>query len=129
DLIQALNRQHANEREGDEPLEARIASLEMAFRMQFEARDAFDVARESKATRDLYGDGEFANACLIARRLAERGVRVVQVYYGNDQPWDDHKDITKHRDHARQSDRPIAALLQDLKARRLLDDTLVLWGG
>ena len=67
----------------------------MAFRMQFEAREAFDLARESSVTRALYGTGEFANACLIARRLVERGVRVVQVYYGNDQPWDDHADINQ----------------------------------
>ncbi len=97
--------------------------------MQSEARDAFDIGRESTTTRDLYGDGEFASACLISRRLVERGVRVVQIYYGNGQPWDDHQDITKHRDHAQKSDRPIAALLKDLKARGLLDDTLVLWGG
>jgi len=129
DLLQSLNREHLAERGGDDALEARIASLEMAFRMQFEARQAFDLALESTATRDLYGTGEFANACLIARRLVERGVRVVQVYYGKDQPWDDHQDITKHRDHAQKSDRPIAALLKDLKARGLLEDTLVIWGG
>jgi hypothetical protein len=129
DLLQGLNRAHLESRGRDEPLEARIASLEMAFRMQFEAREVFDVGRESKATRDLYGDGTFANACLIARRLAERGVRIVQVYYGNDQPWDDHQDITNHRNHARESDRPIAALLRDLKSRGLLEDTLVIWGG
>jgi hypothetical protein len=129
DLLQALNRDHIEARGGDEMLEARIASLEMAFRMQFEAREAFDLGRESTLTRDLYGSGEFANACLLARRLVERGVRVVQVYYGNDQPWDDHQDITRHREHAQKSDRPIAALLTDLKARGLLDDTLVIWGG
>jgi Protein of unknown function (DUF1501) len=129
DLLQSLNHEHSAERGHDDALEARIASLEMAFRMQFEARQAFDLDLESTATRDLYGTGEFANACLIARRLVERGVRVVQVYYGKDQPWDDHADITKHRDHAQKSDRPIAALLKDLKARGLLDETLVIWGG
>jgi hypothetical protein len=129
DLLQELNRAHLEARGRDEPLEARIASLEMAFRMQFEAREAFDLGRESKATRELYGEGEFANACLIGRRLAERGVRVTQIYYGKDQPWDDHQDITKHRDHARKSDRPVAALLKDLKARGMLEDTLVIWGG
>jgi hypothetical protein len=128
-LLQALNHQHLDARGPDEALEARIASLEMAFRMQFEAREAFDLARESAPTREMYGPGEFANACLIARRLVERRVRVVQVYYGNDQPWDDHKDITNHRDHAQKSDRPIAALLKDLKARGLLEDTLIIWGG
>ncbi|MBX6315790.1 MAG: DUF1501 domain-containing protein, partial [Isosphaeraceae bacterium] len=129
DLLQALNQAHLERRGRDEALEARIASLEMAFRMQFEARDAFDISRESAATRALYGDGEFANACLVARRLSERGVRIVQVYYGNNQPWDDHKDITRHRDHAQKSDRPIAALLKDLKAHGLLEETLVIWGG
>jgi hypothetical protein len=128
-LIQALNERHAEARGRDQALEARIASLEIAFRMQFEAREAFDVTRESAPTRELYGQGEFAAACLIARRLVERGVRVVQIYYGNDQPWDDHKDITRHRDHAQKSDRPIAALLGDLKARGLLEETLVIWGG
>ena len=129
DLLQALNHEHLAARGADEALESRIASLEMAFRMQFEAREAFDVARESATTRNLYGTGEFANACLIARRLVERGVRVVQVYYGSDQPWDDHADIANHRNHAQKSDRPIAALLKDLKARGLLDDTLIIWGG
>jgi hypothetical protein len=129
DLVQALNYEHLGARGRDEALEGRIASLELAFRMQFEAREAFDLARESAATRVLYGTGEFASACLIARRLVERGVRVVQVYYGNDQPWDDHKDISRHREHAQKSDRPIAALLTDLKARGLLDETLVIWGG
>jgi hypothetical protein len=129
DLLQTLNREHLAERSHDEALEARIDSLEMAFRMQFEAREAFDLGRESAVTRALYGKGEFASACLIARRLVERGVRVVQVYYGNDQPWDDHKDINNHRDHAQKSDQPIAALLKDLKARGLLEDTLVIWGG
>jgi Protein of unknown function (DUF1501) len=129
DLLQSLNREHLAARCQDEALEARIASLEMAFRMQFEAREAFNLGRESHVTRELYGTGEFANACLIARRLVERGVRVVQVYYGDGQPWDDHADITKHRDHAQKSDRPVAALLKDLKARGLLEDTLVIWGG
>jgi Protein of unknown function (DUF1501) len=129
DLVQELNREHLESRTADLALEARIASMEMAFRMQFEAREAFDLANESRFTRQEYGDGEFGSACLIARRLVERGVRVVQVYYGSDQPWDDHQDINKHRDHARKSDRPIAALLKDLKARGLLEDTLVIWGG
>ena len=129
DLLQDLNREHLQARTADRALEARIASMEMAFRMQLEAREAFDLANESKFTRGDYGDGEFANACLIARRLVERGVRVVQVYYGSDQPWDDHQDINRHRDHALKSDRPIAALLKDLKARGLLEETLVIWGG
>src|SRR5204863_3131669 len=80
-------------------------------------------------SRERYGTGEFADACLIARRLAERNVRMTQIYYGNDQPWDDHADILNHRRHALASDKPIAALLRDLKSRGLLEDTLVVWGG
>jgi hypothetical protein len=129
DLLQQMNQIHLERRERDEQLEARIASLEMAYRMQGEAQDAFDIGKESAATRKLYGEGEFANACLIARHLAERGVRVTQIYYGNGQPWDDHKDIANHRNHAQKSDQPIAALLKDLKARGLLQETLVIWGG
>src|SRR5262245_38247049 len=129
DLLQQMNQAHLERRGRDEQLEARIASLEMAFRMQGEAQEAFDISRETQATRRLYGDGEFANACLLARRLAERGVRVTQIYYGNGQPWDDHNDIANHRNHARASDRPIAALMRDLKSRGLLEDTLVVWGG
>jgi Protein of unknown function (DUF1501) len=129
DLLQQMNQLHLEQREHDDQLEARIASLEIAFRMQSEAQEAFDIGKESAAVRKLYGDGEFANACLIARRLAERGVRMTQIYYGNGQPWDDHKDIGNHRDHAQKSDRPIAALLKDLKSRGLLQDTLVIWGG
>jgi arylsulfatase A-like enzyme len=129
DLLQAMNEVHRDGRGPDGELEARIESLELAYRMQFEALDVFDLGKEPAHVRQQYGEGEFADACLIARRLAERGVRVTQIYYGNDQPWDDHKDITKHRDHARKSDRPIAALLRDLKARGLWDDTLILWGG
>src|SRR5204862_749722 len=80
-------------------------------------------------TREMYGQGSFADACLLARRMVERGVRVVQIYTGGGQPWDDHGDIKLHADKARTVDRPAAALLADLKARGLLDDTLVLWGG
>jgi hypothetical protein len=129
DLIQALNREHLQARGHDEALETRIASLEQAFRMQFEAREAFDLGRETAVTRSLYGEGAFAGACLIARRLVERGVRVVQVYYGSDQPWDDHQDITRHSDHARKSDQPIAALIKDLRSRGMLEETLIIWGG
>jgi hypothetical protein len=129
DLLQQLNEAHLARRAGDDPLEARIQSLEMAFRMQFEAREVFDLSRETKATRELYGQGPFADACLLARRLVERGVRVVQVFTGDGQPWDDHSDIKLHADKAKMTDRPAAALLTDLKARGLLDDTLVLWGG
>ena len=130
DLLKRLNERHLARRGGnDNPLEARIASLEMAYRMQTEAQDVFDIARETSATRELYGSGAFANACLTARRLVERGVRMVQIYTGDGQPWDDHDDIANHREKARATDKPIAALLKDLKARGLLEDTLVLWGG
>ncbi len=129
DLLQKMNEQHLETRAGDPQLEGRIQSLEMAFRMQFEARDAFDLGKETTATRALYGEGKFADACLIARRLAERGVRISQIYYGDGQPWDDHGDMANHRNHAKASDQPIAALLADLKARGLFDETLVIWGG
>jgi uncharacterized protein (DUF1501 family) len=124
-----MNELHLAERTQDTQLEARIQSLEIAFRMQLDAQDAFDINQEPAWLRQQYGDGPFANACLIARRLAERGVRMTQIYYGNGQPWDDHKDIANHRAHADKSDRPIAALLRDLKSRGLLEETLVLWGG
>lgn len=129
DLLQEMNRLHMDERDRDPQLDARISALELAFRMQFEAQDAFDISKESESTRKMYGEGEFANACLIARRLAERGVRITQIYYGDGQPWDDHADINNHLNHARKSDKPIAALLKDLKSRGLLADTLVIWGG
>ena len=129
DLLQAFNELHRESRGTDDQLDSRIASLEIAYRMQGEAQEAFDLGRESQTTRERYGEGEFANACLLARRLVERGVRVVQLYYGNNQPWDDHQDIHKHRDHANKSDRPIAALLEDLKSTGLFEDTLVIWGG
>ena len=129
DLLQQLNRKHLAARGEDAQLEGRIASLEMAFRMQFEAQEAFDLQKETQATRDLYGGGQFASGCLLARRLVERGVRMVQIYYGAGQPWDDHGDIANHKNHAQQSDQAIAALLTDLKSRGLLEDTLILWGG
>ncbi len=129
DLLQNMNRMHLNSHDHDPQLDARISSLELAFRMQFEAQDAFDINKESEATRNMYGDGEFAHACLMARRLAERGVRITQIYFGDGQPWDDHGDILNHRNHAKKSDQAIAALLKDLKQRGMLEDTLVVWGG
>jgi hypothetical protein len=129
DLLKQLNEMHLSQRGGDNPLEARIQSLEMAFRMQFEAQDVFDLTKETQATRDLYGKGQFGEACLLSRRLLERGVRMVQIYTGAGQPWDDHGDATAHAAKAKQVDQPIAALLTDLKRTGLLDDTLVLWGG
>ena len=128
DLMQKFNELHLQSRH-DNPLEARIQSMEMAFRMQFEAQEVFDLNRETAATRERYGKGPFADACLAARRLVERGVRMVQIFTGDGQPWDDHGDIKLHAVKARQTDQPIAALLKDLKARGMLDETLVLWGG
>jgi Protein of unknown function (DUF1501) len=136
DLIQQMNRLQL-ERRGPEPLlEARIESFEMAFRMQAAAPEAFDIRGEPQSVRAMYGlEGRlagnvFAQNCLLARRLVERGVRVVQVYFGTFQPWDTHSDnASQHRAHTQVSDQPIAALLKDLKQRGLLDDTLVLWGG
>jgi hypothetical protein len=129
DLLHEMNELHKADRGPDTQLEARIEALELAFRMQSEALDVFDLSKEPTKVRERYGTGEFADACIIARRLVEKGVRIVQVYYGNNQPWDDHKDITLHRDHAGKSDRPIATLLADLKARGLWEETLVIWGG
>jgi hypothetical protein len=130
DLMRALNEEHLAERGSDQALEARIQALETAFRMQTTASEAFDVRQEPDKVRDKYGKSHFANACLLARRLSERGVRFVQVYYGNGQPWDTHRN---HNDTTRKLcqdiDQPIAALLTDLKARGLLDETLVVCGG
>ncbi|MBS1825181.1 MAG: DUF1501 domain-containing protein [Acidobacteria bacterium] len=129
DLLGKLNRMHLK-REGDDPqLESRIESMEIAYRMQTEAFDAFDVNKEPEKVRERYGDGDFARGCLIARRLVERGVRMVQVYYGNGQPWDNHDDILIHKKLAQTSDKPMAALLDDLKASGLLKETIVIIGG
>ncbi|MCA9173546.1 MAG: DUF1501 domain-containing protein [Planctomycetales bacterium] len=129
DFIQGMNHRHLEQRERDQNLEARIQSLEMAYRMQSSATEAFDVSRETKATLDSYGEGQFATGCLIARRLVERGVRMVQLYYGNGQPWDAHGNIMDHKRDAGQSDQPMAALIRDLRQRGLLDETLIIWGG
>jgi hypothetical protein len=129
DLLQEMNRLHLGQRGPSDPLESRIESLEIAFRMQFAGQEAFDIGREPQHVRAAYGEGEFANGCLIARRLVERGVRMVQVYYGNNQPWDAHANIMDHKRDADASDKPIAALLADLKSSGLLKETLVIWGG
>ena len=129
DLLRRINQAHQRER-SDPRLEARIQSFELAYRMQGEATDAFDVSREPKHIRDLYGNGVHGRQTLIARRLLERGVRMVQLWHGAGQPWDNHADIAvNHRKLAAEIDQPIAALLHDLKQRGMLDDTLVLWGG
>jgi len=130
DLLAQLNQSHLAERTGDEQLESRIQSFELAYRMQMEAADAFDVSREPQHILDMYGEGTQARQILIARRLIERGVRFVQVWHGEGQPWDNHDDIeVNHRKLAGQCDQAIGALLKDLKARGLLEDTLVVWGG
>ena len=114
----------------DPRLEAKIQSYELAFRMQMEAEDAFDISRETKQTLEMYGEGVHARQTLIARRLIERGVRYVQLWHGAGQPWDHHTHIeSNHRKLAAEIDQPIAALLTDLKQRGLLEETLILWGG
>jgi hypothetical protein len=136
DLISRMNKRHFAEREEDTALDARIASYELAFRMQAEAPDAVDITKESEATRKLYGIGEpatddFGRKCLLARRLVQRGVRFVQLYCGTNlgDDWDDaHNDLLgSHTKMCKKSDQPIAALLKDLKAHGLLDSTLVVW--
>jgi uncharacterized protein (DUF1501 family) len=130
DLLQKLNARHAAKRQNEAQLEARIHSYELAYRMQLEATDAFTIAREPAALRELYGDTTQGRQLLTARRLLEKGVRFVQVWHGDGQPWDAHDDIEiNHRRLARESDQAIGALLQDLKQRGMLDDTLVIWGG
>jgi hypothetical protein len=129
DLLAKLNHLQEDRDGADPQLEASIQSMEIAFRMQTEAPEAFDIGKETAATRERYGDGDFARGCLTARRLVERGVRMVQVYYGNGQPWDNHDDILIHRRLADTADKPMAALLQDLKASGLLKDTIVIIGG
>ena len=130
DLIQDLNRLHLSQREDDQQLTGRIESLELAFRMQGEAREAFDLSDEPEHIQKMYGDSLQGRQMLIARRLSQRGVRYVQVYHGAGQPWDSHAAIEKnHPRLARECDQPIAALLADLEQQGLLDETLVIWGG
>jgi len=136
DFIRRMDERHIAERPGDTELEARLASYELAFRMQASAPEAVDISRESEATKRLYGIGEpatddFGRKCLLARRLVERGVRFVQLYSGTHQgdDWDGaHNDLAgSHNKMAAKSDKPISGLLTDLKARGLLDSTLVVW--
>ncbi len=129
DLLRRWNQQHKAARI-DDRLDARIQNYELAFRMQHEAEEAFDISGEPRYIHDLYGSGVHARQTLIARRLVERGVRYVQLWHGAGQPWDNHENIAdNHRKLAGQLDQPIAALLTDLKQRGLLEETLVLWGG
>ena len=138
DLLARLNEEHLRERAGGEDLAARAASYELAFRMQAEAPEAVDLAKETAGTRAAYGvdrepTAEFGRNCLIARRLVERGVRFVQLYSGGghlEETWDAHESVEKnHGQHAGETDQPIAALLTDLEQRGLLESTLVVWGG
>jgi hypothetical protein len=127
DAVQALNRNFSTSFGNDDYLDGRIKSMEAAYRMQAEATDAFDIRKESDATRAEYGENPFAHGCLLARRLVERGVRFVHVGSGG---WDDHKDLEKnYRLHCPPMDQAAAALIKDLKRRGLLDDTIVVWGG
>jgi hypothetical protein len=134
DFLDQMNRTHAATRAQSE-LEARIASYELAFRMQAEAPEAVDLSQESAATKQLYGldqkdTADFGRMCLLSRRLVERGVRFVQLYSGAGSKWDAHAKIEEnHSKLCRATDQPIAGLLKDLKARGLLDSTLVVWGG
>lgn len=138
DLLAQLNRQHLSSRPQEADLAARIESYELAWRMQSAAPEALDIERESEATKSLYGLDQdhckhFASQCLTARRLVERGVRFVQIYSGgmeNQRSWDGHNDIKgNHSQFAGETDQPVAALLEDLELRGLLDDTLVVWCG
>lgn len=138
DTLREFNSEHAALHPDNSNLAARIASYELAFNMQRHAPEAVDLSRETEATRELYGINsprtqEFGRRCLLARRLVERGVRFIQLYAGgahNDDNWDAHTDIEKnHNFHAGRTDRPIAGLIQDLKQRGLLDETLIIWGG
>ena len=138
DLIARLNEKHMAERPGGHELAARVESYELAYRMQSEAPEAVDIARESSETLAKYGVGqeptdEFGRNCLVARRLVERGVRFVQLYSGGghlEETWDAHESIEKnHGRHGGEVDQPIGALLNDLEQRGMLDETLVVWGG
>ncbi|HEY7308418.1 MAG TPA: DUF1501 domain-containing protein [Gemmataceae bacterium] len=135
DFLQELNHRHRAERGDDHDLDARIAAYELAYRMQAAAPEAVDLARETEETRRLYGvddrtTGRMGRNCLLARRLVERGVRFVQIYSGSGSKWDAHSNVEgNHARYCRESDRPIAGLLKDLKRRGLLDSTLVVWGG
>jgi hypothetical protein len=141
DLLKDLNEMHRTQREEDSRLSARIESFELAFRMQTEAPEAFEVSRESEETKKLYGLDNptteiFGKQCLMARRLSERGVRIVQVYHtqtskrSSCQLWDQHGGLKSELpNNCAATDKPIAGLIQDLKGRGLLKDTLVIWGG
>ena len=127
-LLDRLNQLYLGRSEGQPKLAAGVQAMEVAFRMQMEAPEAFDLGKESPATHERYGDDDFGRGCLLARRLIERGVRMVQVYFGNSQPWDSHEDINSHRGLSRIADAAIASLVEDLKSRGLFDSTLLVIG-
>ncbi len=137
ELLRALNGEQLRRAGADDRLEAEVESLELAWRLQSAAPAVFDLSRESKATLDLYGIGEkptddFGRQCLLARRLAESGVRYIQVNYGDESAnprWDQHENMPLHAKHARATDKPVAGLIRDLKSRGMLEDTLVWCGG
>ncbi len=130
ELLRRINQRHIQQRPGEADLEARIESFQMAFRMQTEATEAFDVSREPEHVLRLYGDGPQNRQLLIARRLVERGVRFVQTWHGAGQPWDSHSNIkASHRKVANECDQGLAALIMDLKQRGLLERTLILCTG
>jgi hypothetical protein len=128
DLLHQLEGFRATETGSDQQVESVIKSMEVAYRMQTEAPDVFDIRKESQANLDLYGQGPVARGCLIATRLAEKGVRMTQVYYSQGDPWDAHGDIFAHKVNAKASDQPFAAVIKDLKSRGLWKDTLVVCG-
>ncbi len=127
-LLDRLNQIYLGDGKAQPKIASAVESMEVAFRMQMEAPTAFDVDKETPETRTRYGDTDFGRGCLLARRLVERGVRMVQVYFGNSQPWDSHEDIRSHKGLAREADPAIASLIEDLKSRGLLDQTLVIVG-
>jgi hypothetical protein len=130
ELLRGLNAAHRADRELTPGLDARMDSFELAFRMQMEATDAFDLSREPESIRAMYGDHVHGRQTLMARRLLERGVRFVQLWHGSGQPWDTHDNIEGNlRRLAGEIDGPIAALMADLKQRGMFDDTLIVWGG
>jgi hypothetical protein len=128
DLVKKLDQLNMTDTQENPQLEATIGSMETAYRMQTEAPDVFDVRKESEATIKMYGEGSTARGCLTAARLIEKGVRMVQVYYAAGDPWDHHADILMHRKTCKDSDQPFAALVKDLKARGLFDETIIVCG-
>ncbi len=128
DLLEKLEKMREEQTGSDQQVEASIKSMEIAYRMQTEAPDVFDVRKESQATLDLYGPGAVARGCLTAVRLAQKGVRMTQVYYSQGDPWDAHQDIFAHKTNAKNSDQAFAAVVKDLKSRGLWNDTLVVCG-